>query len=144
QYLTPLAKKYPDNHYQDKLHEFRQKLDDGKAERKALRTSGGAPATASEAQRFYFLGQRQSRDGDVAAARRTWQNLIEVFQNVDSEQRWVQRAESGLKELSRRLPPEEKRWSAVRESLEATKKMPRAEAEKVWQALEALYRDDPS
>src|SRR5206468_4120784 len=67
-YLTPLSRQYPDNPYQEKLQEFRQKLDDGKAERKAQRAAAAGSVPVSEAQRFYLLGQRHLRDGDFAAA----------------------------------------------------------------------------
>jgi serine/threonine-protein kinase len=138
-YFEPLERKYPDHPYQEQVREYRQWLEDARAERQARARDG-----ASEAQRFYLQGKRYSKDGDLPAAQRTWQDLVTTFQGVESEQRWVRLAEKGLEGLRDKLPPAEQRWASVRAALERARTLPKAEAEKVWQAVEDLYRDDPS
>jgi Protein kinase domain len=138
-YFEPLEQKYPNHPYGEQLEEFRQRLDDAKAERQAR-----AAGTASEAQRFYLQGKRFRKEGNLAAAERTWQDLLTTFQGVASEQRWVRLAEKGLVDLRGKMPPPDQRWATVREALQRSRRLPKDEAEKVWQAIEGLYRDDPS
>jgi serine/threonine-protein kinase len=141
-YFIPLVQKHPDHPYGAQLQEFRQRLEDRRAETRAQRQAASGIAL-SEAQRFYVQGQRYKKDGNLLAAQQTWQNLVDVFQHVDTEQRWVRLAQAGLQETRGLLPPPELRQASVHAALEATKKMQREEAEKVWRGIEALYRDDP-
>jgi hypothetical protein len=140
-YFEPLERKYPNDPHREQVEEFRRRLEDAKAERPG-RAAGGA----SEAQRFYLLGKRWAKEGDVAAAQRTWQNLVTTFQGVKSEQQWVRLAEKGLDGLREQLPAPDARWASVREALKQTRspELPQSEKEKIWKAVEELYRDDPS
>jgi serine/threonine-protein kinase len=115
------------------------------------KTEESAPGLAdapliSEAQRFYQQGRRLNREGDPFAARAVWQNLVRVFQGIDSEQEWVNKAKIELAKLQNL--PEEHRWDSVRQALERARdlrdKGKRQEAEKVWQGIEDFYRDNPS
>lgn len=139
-YFDQLERKYPDHPYGEQLQEFRQRLDDAKAERQA-RGPGGS---ASEAQRFYAVGRRLRGQGDLVAAEQIWQDLVTTFQGVESEQRWVRLTEKGLAALRDKLPPAEHRWDSVREALQRSRQLPRDQAEKVWSAIESLYRNDRS
>jgi hypothetical protein len=121
--------------------------EDQAALRRALNRSKNA-APMSEAQRFYLDGLRLCREGDVAAAKRVWTNVVSAFEGVESEKHWVELANKGLDGLRDRVPDEGRRWDAVNAQLANARRL-RAdgkpdEAEAIWQALEALYKNDPS
>lgn len=103
-----------------------------------------APAM-SAAQGFYQRGERLRLEGDAAAARKVWGNLVAVFQGVESEKEWVHRAEQGLEQLDDPATAKA-RWVSVRKAL-ANAAALRAEgkaaaAERIWAGLEALYTPD--
>jgi serine/threonine-protein kinase len=102
----------------------------------------------SEAERFYRDGLRLCRDGDLPGARRVWGDLSRGFRGVESEQRWVELAEKGLAELDKRKPDDDQRWGPVRASVEHARQLrdqgKKTDAETIWEAIEDLYRDDPS
>jgi serine/threonine-protein kinase len=106
------------------------------------------PKPMSEAQRFYQEGLRLCREGDLPAAQRVWSNVVSAFDGVESEEHWVKLAQEGLERLHGRLPDEAQRWEPVHAQLALARQhrdnrdMDKAEA--IWQALEALYRNDPS
>jgi serine/threonine-protein kinase len=109
--------------------------------------SAAAQTTApSEAERFYHIGQRLSGD-NPQGARQVWNNLIQAFQGVEGEQRWVRLAERDLKRLDN-SESDERRWDSVRRIMQQARELrdqgKRDESEKKWSALEALYRDNPS
>jgi serine/threonine-protein kinase len=131
----------------DSTSEEQAASDEQAALRRALVKARGARAM-SEAERFYRDGLRRCRDGDVVGAQRTWANLVHAFRAVPSEERWVGLAEKALTELDQRKPDEEQRWAPVRASLHEARKLrddgKKQDAEAIWQAIEDLYRDDPS
>jgi hypothetical protein len=143
--LEPLNRLYPDHPYRKEVESYRQKIDDHAALRRAL-TGVRSAGPASDAQRFYQRGLRRARDGDVEGARKVWQDVVNGFQGVTSEDRWVRLAEEGLAELKQKAPaPAEQLGSAEAaiakaRALRDNNQRPKAEA--IWQALEDLYRDD--
>jgi hypothetical protein len=138
EYLDPLERRYPDHAYQEQLEAFRSRGKERLAQKRAL--AAARAAGPSEARRFYQQGLKLCQEGNIPEARRVWQDLVITFDGIDAEQRWVSLAERGLKEL----PAADDRWDWVRETLQRARKLPRAEAEKIWKAIEDLYRDDPS
>jgi serine/threonine-protein kinase len=119
-------------------------------------TGSQAAEVMSEAERIYEKGLRHQKGGDLGAAQRSWEQVINLFQTVDAEKTWVDKARDRLEEL-RRLPPA-KRWASVRTALANARRL-RAEADqlngaakqaklkepaRIWKAIEELYAADPS
>jgi serine/threonine-protein kinase len=133
-YLEPLNQRYPDHPYQMEVENFRLKL-------KAA--EGSAP---TEAQRFFQRGERLQREGDIRGAQRVWQLTITVFKDVEREQEWVRRATKALANVETN-PDALDRWQSLRPALDRAKKLrdqgQRAEAEKIWAGIEALYENHP-
>ncbi|MCI0638463.1 MAG: serine/threonine protein kinase [Gemmataceae bacterium] len=134
EYLGPLNERFPDNPYKDEVEKLRLKFE-------AAKNPG-----PTEAQRFYLQGERLLKEGDWQAAKRVWQNLVTVFQDIDAEKHWVHRAEKSLVDADKQaLNPQ--RWKAVQQALVRAAQLRdqdrRAEAEAIWRGLEELYRNDP-
>jgi predicted Ser/Thr protein kinase len=132
-YLEPLMRRYPDNPYQAEIEQFKQKLESARHPR------------ASEAWHFLAQADRRLEAGDAGGARAIWQNVIAAFAEVDAEAVEQARkklvdaeAPAGQEEKLRRVRPILNRAAA----LHAQGK--REEAERIWMALEALYRGDPA
>lgn len=133
-YFEPLNRRFPEHPYKEDVDKYKGMLD-------------AARATApTEAQRFYQQGERLAQVGQLVEAKRVWQNLIEAFHDVEREKDWVRRAERALAELDKAAEAKE-RWHSVRASLDRAAALrdqgKRAQAERIWSALEALYRNDP-
>jgi serine/threonine protein kinase len=147
EYLEPLNRMYPDQPYQKQVEAFAQKREDYAAQRRAL---AGIPdaASASAAQRFYQRGLRLCQQGDGDAARQIWQNVVRSFGHVESERRWVSLAEEGLRALNQPTASRKTADDSVQKALQSARQLrdqgQHQEAEKIWQGLEGLYRDDPS
>lgn len=140
-YFDKLESKYPDHPYGREVAEFRRQRDEQRANRGRARQG-----RFSEAQWFYQQGLRQRQQGDVAAARATWSNLVRAFRGVEAEEKWVQLAE---KELAVTEPPkDEGRWAGVRAALDRAQELRREgkdqEAQEIVEALKELYRGDSS
>jgi serine/threonine protein kinase len=147
EYLEPMTRKYPDNPYQAQVAELRQRIDDHAARDRALaRLKAQGPL--SEAGRFYQQGLQQCQAGDAVSARRTWRDVVRAFAAVPAEARWVKLAEQGLADLDRLTLAQPTRWEPVRQALAEARRLRDAgradEAARIWQALEELYRDDPT
>jgi serine/threonine protein kinase len=134
-YLDPLQTRFPDNPYQEKVEAFRLKLDAAKSRH------------PGEAQRFFQQGELLRQQGNLAAARQIWSSLIDVFQEVDSEKEWVQRARRGLEEMDK-VGSSKDRWKQVHKALDRADTLriqgKRDEAERIWKGIEQLYRNDPA
>jgi serine/threonine-protein kinase len=143
-YLSKLQSRYPDHPHQEEVEEFRRRLEEHRA-RQAER-GVGRNRIPGEAQWFYQLGQRLRQQGDEAAARRVWENLVRSFDGVEAEQLWVRRAQEQLQKSP--APPGKGRWAPVLAALDRARQLrdqgKQAEAEAIWQGLEELYRDDSS
>jgi len=100
----------------------------------------------SEPHRIYLQGEARLKEGDFNAARKTWSNLIDVFENVPTERTWVAKARKSLAKLDDEVKRED-RWNTVKPALEKATRLAaegnRKDAVKIWEALKALYRDDP-
>jgi hypothetical protein len=133
-YLQPLQDRFPDHPYQEEVAGFAAKLE-------ALRNP-----SASEAQRFFQLGERLRKDGNDAAALHIWQSLIAAFDGIDAEKNWVRQARSAVAEVEKSAGKTD-RLKHVRPALERAQALAgqgqRPEAERIWNALEELYRHDP-
>ncbi len=129
EYLEPLSKRFPDNPYQEEVKAFQQKLQ-----------AAEAPGP-TEAQRFYQQGERLLQAGDLKGAQRVWQATVDVFKDSDREKDWVRRATRALTELEKNAAAQD-RWQSLRPALDRAAKLrdagQRAEAEKIWAALEEL------
>jgi serine/threonine-protein kinase len=146
-YLDRLQEKYPDNPHRDEVEQFRKKIADHHALEKA-ETRAARAGPVSEAQWFYEEGLRLRQRGDADGAERVWKGLVQAFRDVPSEEPWVRLAEVQLKKPDERILPEEKRWEPVRVALQRARQLrddgKPDEAEAIWQAVEELYRKDPS
>ena len=132
--FEPLESRFPDHPYQEQVARYRQ-----------VREAARAPQTC-EAQRFYQQGEQLRQQGNLQAARQKWRDLIVAFEGVEPARKWVLRAEQGLTELEQAAEDRD-RFQEVRPALERAALLrgqgKRAEAERIWSALDALYRDDP-
>jgi serine/threonine-protein kinase len=133
-YLEPLERRFPDHPYKDEVEKFKIKLEAAKN------------PTPSEAQHFYQLGERLRQQGDAAGAREIWTNLATAFEGSAADRDWVQRAKKGLTELDDQAAHRDrlKSLQPILDRAAALKADGKAdEAERIWTALEALYRNDP-
>ncbi len=136
EYLEPLERRFPGHAYQEEVAGFRKKIEAARL----------AEHTPSDAQRFFQQGERLRQEGHFHQAQQVWRNLVTVFSGVAAEEEWVRRAQKSLDELAKVAAIEE-RWQRLRPALERAAALraqgQHLEAEKIWMALEALYRDDP-
>lgn len=135
-YLEPLNQRYPEHPYQEEVARFRRQLEQAREGTKV-----------SEAERFFRLGERRLEDGDDVAAAALWQNVITAFESVDAERDWVQQARKRLDELRapKRQAEHLKRVAPVlNQAAKLAADGKQAEAERLWSALETLYRNDPA
>jgi tRNA A-37 threonylcarbamoyl transferase component Bud32 len=132
-YLDPLERDYPEHKYKAEVEELRQKWQAAKA--------------PSEAQRFFQQGELLAKQGNPAAARQMWRNLIDAFAEVEAEKPWVERARRSLADMER-ADRNQDRFKNVRAALEQADKLRRegkhADAERIWTGIEQLYRNDPA
>jgi len=144
EFLGPLQDRFPDNAHAEEIRAFQQKIQDVGDQDKALdRAKGDAPK--SEAERFYRQGLALLQNGDAAGARRLWQGVVTAFHGIPLEERWVTLAERGLQHLESPTPV---RRQSVEEAMMAARRLRDAgktnDARRIWDAIETLYRDDPS
>jgi hypothetical protein len=145
EYFDPLQRRFPDHSYQEDIRRFRDQLEQHRLHQQAKRLAGvGRPV--SEAQWFYLRGLRLCQQGEGTLAVREWENLIRSFRGVESEAACVRLAEEQLAAPIEK--PARDRWGPVHAALDRARQLrdegKRAEADAIWSALEALYRDDPS
>jgi hypothetical protein len=143
-YLLPLQERFPDNAHADEIKAFERKMQDVGDQDKALERAK-AEVRMSEAERFYRQGLVLLQNGDSVGARRLWRAVVTAFPGVAAEERWVALAERGLQRLE---PAPILRRQSIEESLTTARRLrdagKTAEARRIWDAVEALYRDDPS
>jgi hypothetical protein len=146
-YFEPLNERFPNHSHQEEVEEFRQRIEDQRAQKETAKAARNA-TVLTEAQWIYEEGLRQRQQGRTAAAEETWRNLVRLFDGVASEQPWVELAQKELAGTGKPEPTAELRWKPVRKALERARQLcaagKRGEAEEVWRGMEALYRDDPS
>lgn len=141
-YFEPLERRFPDNPYKEAVRDYRRRIDERKAESKALKQSPQTGA-AGDAMNLYALGQRLRKEGDLLAAERAWQDLIDIFAGVESEKTWVELARKRLAELQD-APPLQDRRAAVLEAIQQAHTLDREAAEKRLQAIERRFGGDPA
>ena len=134
-YLEPLETRFPNHPYQEKVGEFRKKLDAAKS------------TQPSEAQRFFQQGDLLAKQGNTAAARQVWRSLIDVFGQLETEKEWVGHAQRSLNELEK-ANHNKNRFNSVKKALERAEELRRQgkadDAERIWLGIEQLYRNDPA
>jgi hypothetical protein len=146
EYLEPLSRD-PDNPHQEDLQEFKQRIDDRFALRRAL---AGTKDTGlvTEGRRFYLRGLRLCREGDFDAARKVWQSVVDSFQGLESETHWVHLSRDGLAELDQIAPAVPRQDKALHAALERVRalrgKDKKEEAARILKGLTHLYQSDPS
>jgi len=135
EYLEPLERDYPDHAYKEEVAALRLKWEAAKAPH------------PSEAQLFFQQGELLHKQGNPAAARQVWRNLIDVFEDVDAEKEWVNRARRALADLEKAALNKD-RWKNVRTALERAKELQQQgkldDAERIWRGIQELYRNDPA
>lgn len=135
EYLEPLESRYPDHPYKEEVAGFRRKWEAAKA------------PEPSEAQRFYQQGELLQKQGNAAAAQQVWRSLVDVFGEIDAEKEWVQRARRSLNELDKANQIQD-RHKHARQALDRARELKQqgkhVEAERIWDGIEQLYRNDPS
>ncbi len=93
-YLGPLLAKHPDTPHRAEIEEYRRSYEAARDVRQARRTARQA-GPMSEAQWFYQEGLRLRQRGEEDAAQRQWRALVRAFQDVPSEEPWVQLGREG-------------------------------------------------
>jgi serine/threonine-protein kinase len=144
-FLGPLEQRYPEHPYKEEVAEFKRRLDDHLAERRA---EGQARRTRrlTEGQWFFEKGLRLRQRGAEDDAQRVWQALVVAYRDVPSERPWVRRAEAEL--LRHPGAADLKAWEALRVALEQAKALEaegrKGDAAAIRRSLAELYRDDPA
>jgi serine/threonine-protein kinase len=144
--FEPLNRDYPDHPYKEEVEGYLRQIDDHAALRKALASTRSA-GSVSEAQRLYRRGLRLCQDGDGPAARQVWQDVVRVFRDIPSEERWVRLAEAGLTGLNDKASTEARETAlqkAVARARQLQQQGKAEEADAVWSGLAELYKDDAS
>jgi serine/threonine-protein kinase len=145
-YFEPLEAKFPDHGHTVELADFKRKLADYRAGRDAERLAQKA-GPMTEAQWFYQEGLRLRQQGKEDAARRSWQLLITVFQDVPAEKPWVRLAQKRLAEPDGKQLIEERNWQSVRQAKQHVRDLRKegknGEADAMMKGLQELYRNDP-
>jgi serine/threonine-protein kinase len=140
EYLEPLERDFPDHPYKAEVEKFRQ-------QRESHRRQVDASAAVGEGQRLFLLGQHLREVGHYGQARRTWVDLVTLFDGIDSEKEWVARAQKAVSELDKEVGDEKRLapvWAALKRAAELRDAGKRVQAEAIWKATEEVYRDDPS
>jgi serine/threonine-protein kinase len=119
-----------------------------------------AATRLSEAERLYRLGVRHQKEGNLGAAQKDWEHVVQIFDGVRAERTWVLKAKNGLAEL--RDEADAKRWDTVRAALRRARRLrdeakdlraddkpaqaaqKQAQAERIWRGIEERYTGDPS
>jgi len=133
-YLEPLNERFPEHPYQEKVADFKARLETARA------------PVSSEAERFYHLGEKQRETGNAAEAFRTWAGVVAVFGHVEGERYWVRKSEKALGELQSKERAD-LIWATVAPALgwaaayKAAGKL--EDAQRIWDALDHLYLGDP-
>jgi hypothetical protein len=133
EYLDPLERRFPDHPYREEVEKFR------------IKYQTALNPIPSEAQRFYLLGDRLRLAGNARGAREVWSSLVTAFDGNDADRDWVARAKKGLAELEKAPARGDllKTLKPIFDRAKALKTEGKAdEAERIWTALETLYRHD--
>jgi predicted Ser/Thr protein kinase len=139
EYLGPLESGYPDHPHKEEVARFKQKLDEHEQ-----RQEVGWLAT--EGQRLFEQGERLRDEGQYAEALKAWKQVGTLFDGIESEKEWVEKAKDGSKKLTVLLTSD-KRLAPVRAALRRAADLREQgkieQAEAIWREIEAVYGDDP-
>jgi len=148
EYLEPLSRRYPDK-FTDEVREARQRIDQQGELKRAL-VAGTAVRYRSDAERFYYQGLALLRAGDWPAARRIWMSVTTVYRGNEDAEKWVALATEGIARIDARdRPAENPRTDAALQALLSELNRLHADgnaaqASKLLQAAQVLYRDEPA
>ena len=139
EYFDPMEERFPDHPYEKELAGFRKKLDASDYERR-----NPVPGIA---ERVYLKGKRQFQEGDLAAAQKTWKQLVNIYAKSESEEEWVRESKQGLLLLEKATEDKE-RWKPLLKVLDRAEKFHKAgeekQARKLLQDIEDVYGSDPT
>jgi serine/threonine protein kinase len=142
-YLGPLGDRYPNHKYRDEVAAFQQRVDDAAEQQKAVARLKREPS-ASAAEVFYRRGLRLLNDGQETAARREWANVVRAFDGIAGDERWVKLARDGLASLGQTSSADRGDLRAALQRVQRLREQGKNDdANAIFAALEALYRDDP-
>jgi serine/threonine-protein kinase len=140
EYFEPLNERHPDHPYQKEVEEFRKRIEKARQEREA-------PPAVSEVQRLYQRGKRLMEEGQLKEAKQVWDDLVLVFDGIDSARPWLKQAREGLIQLKALQAPQT-RLAEVRVALKQITELHQqgkiAEAHSRLEALQRLYQNDPA
>jgi serine/threonine-protein kinase len=136
-YLEPLSRHYPDFE-KASVEQFRQKYQDNHDLQRAFKGLTDN-SLVSPGERFYRRGLHRCAEGDLQAARQDWQNVIDAFSGVESEERWVALARQALQALERKEQEPKKLAGSVRQALQRAHELDPQERRKIREALEFFY-----
>jgi hypothetical protein len=146
-YFDRLESKSPDTSHREEIESLRGQLEERKAIYRAEQNAKRLPV-GGEAQWFVQEGLRSRQRGDDHTARRLFENVVQAFGSVKSEQMWVDLAKKELLQPNDRVPTGDQRWKPARESLAHARELrdqgKRQEADAIWKGLEELYANDKS
>ncbi len=139
EYFEPLNERFPDHPYQEEVQRYKRQIDVERARRENPVSNG--------AKRFYKKGEHLRELGDLEGARQTWQALVDVFESVESEQKWVDRARDGLLAVEKAQANEALRKpvrEAMKNAAEFSEKGETKRAIRIWRGVVQLYADEPA
>lgn len=134
-YFEPVLHRNPDTMWKDVIETMRRRLE-------AARNPN-----ATEGSRFLSLAKRKAEAGDEAGAVALYRNIIDAFDGAETEKEIVDEAKRRLEPIvPQRIQVDRLRQvqGILNRAAELKAKGKNAEAERIFSALEALYRDDPA
>ncbi len=134
-YLDPLSRRDPNGPYKDDIEKYRLRLQE-------TRHPG-----ANEARHFLAEADRRWEAGDAAGAMIIWRNVIAAFGGMEADEKAVEAAKKKLADAESPQAQANKlrRVRPILDRADELKKQgKRDEAERIWSALESLYRNDPA
>jgi serine/threonine protein kinase len=134
-HLEPVLRRNPETPFKEVIEQAKRRLDLARN------------PDASEANRWLAIAKKRSEAGDDVGAVAIYGRILEAFEGIEAEKDAVAEARNDLNRLTGREAQEE-RLRRVRPILDRAAdlnaKGKRADAERIWSALEQLYRDDPA
>jgi hypothetical protein len=147
EYLEPLREDHP-QFREEEVETFIRKAQQAKDRRQEARNAR-LSGPMSEAHWFYEEGLRLRQQGKTDRAKEVWRNLIAAFGQIPAEEPWVELARRELSDNpSKRERTGNERWESVRKALNLTRELDKdgkqEQADRIRQALKALYANDPA
>jgi predicted Ser/Thr protein kinase len=134
-YFEPILTRNPNTPWKEVIEKYRRRL-----------VTARAPEE-HEAHRFLALAQKKLDAGDVVGAAAVWRSVIDAFDGLEAETDAVEQARTKLAAIASPKVQVD-RLRQVRPILDRATSLKAAgkrdDAERIWAALETLYRDDPN